>query len=577
MEKPLIINAPIMGIAPSPHLGYGDVRNLDIFTIPGVAKLNYQLVANTVAPLALPKWLVRDTQTYGGAYALDASGVLHKIINNGTITKVVGNVFTVTIASPAVFSAIAHGLLENDTVVLATTGALPTGLTAGTTYHVIATGLTDDAFELSASQGGAAINTSGSQSGAHTFRITTSAHGNGIVLWRDYLFICRDTAIDIYGPLVNIGNSPWTNNWKGNGATKDSALIDSDVLWHPMLVSKFDDKIYGGAGKYVFSLKELTTFSPTGTDGTEYTFTPRALTSLPSDHRIKCLEEQGERLMCGTIVTTAALENNVADIFPWDRSSPNHDTPISIEDFGVHALKTINSILYVLAGFDGKIYSSNGVQTSLVAQLPYSVVNREAGGNIVYYPGAITKHKGRLFFGVGNSGESGGCGVWSLLPTSQGNILNFENTVSTGNAGETNACFIGALISSGYSNLRVGFQENITYGIDDSNNRVSSYAAFFDSPLYNIGTPSDKNKFSQLELLLAKELAANEGIKVQYRLNLTDSWTDVGTYDFATYGAIHSYNDKVDRIKIAEADTIQFRILFSGSGTTPEFKSLILR
>jgi hypothetical protein len=77
-------------------------------------------------------------------------------------------VFTVTIASPGVFSQTAHGLVAGDQVVFSTTGALPTGLTAGTTYYVIAAGLTADAFEVSATEGGSAINTSGSQSGTHT-------------------------------------------------------------------------------------------------------------------------------------------------------------------------------------------------------------------------------------------------------------------------------------------------------------------------------------------------------------------------------------------------------------------------
>lgn len=84
-----------------------------------------------------------------------------------TITAV-GGTFTVTIASPAVFTCTAHGYVANDTVVFSTTGALPTGLTAGTTYYVISTGLGADTFRVSTSQGGAAVNTSGTQSGVHT-------------------------------------------------------------------------------------------------------------------------------------------------------------------------------------------------------------------------------------------------------------------------------------------------------------------------------------------------------------------------------------------------------------------------
>lgn len=75
---------------------------------------------------------------------------------------------TVTIASPAVVSWTAHGLVAGQAVVFTTTGALPTGLTAGTTYYVISAGLATDTFRVSATLGGSAVNTSGSQSGTHT-------------------------------------------------------------------------------------------------------------------------------------------------------------------------------------------------------------------------------------------------------------------------------------------------------------------------------------------------------------------------------------------------------------------------
>ena len=76
--------------------------------------------------------------------------------------------FTVTIASPAVFSYTAHGLTAGDKVTFATTSALPTGLTAGTTYFVISSGLAANAFQVSTTDGGSAVNTSGSQSGTQT-------------------------------------------------------------------------------------------------------------------------------------------------------------------------------------------------------------------------------------------------------------------------------------------------------------------------------------------------------------------------------------------------------------------------
>ena len=73
---------------------------------------------------------------------------------------------TITIATPGVVSWAAHTLQDGDQVILTTTGALPSGLTAGTSYYVV--NAAPGTFQLSATPGGSAINTTGSQSGVHT-------------------------------------------------------------------------------------------------------------------------------------------------------------------------------------------------------------------------------------------------------------------------------------------------------------------------------------------------------------------------------------------------------------------------
>lgn len=75
---------------------------------------------------------------------------------------------TITNASPAVVTWTGHGLVAGQPVVFSTTGSLPTGLTAGTVYYVISAGLTANEFQVSATAGGAAIDTSSAGSGTHT-------------------------------------------------------------------------------------------------------------------------------------------------------------------------------------------------------------------------------------------------------------------------------------------------------------------------------------------------------------------------------------------------------------------------
>lgn len=89
---------------------------------------------------------------------------------------------TVTIATPAVVSWTSHGLAEGAPVIFTTSGALPTGITAGTTYYV---GRSPGAnsFNISTSVANAAagtfVATSGTQSGTHTGTNHTTTRGTG--------------------------------------------------------------------------------------------------------------------------------------------------------------------------------------------------------------------------------------------------------------------------------------------------------------------------------------------------------------------------------------------------------------
>lgn len=100
--------------------------------------------------------------------------------------------FTVTIASPAVFTLTSHNLVVGDRVYLTTTGALPTGLAQNTIYYVSAVP-TSSTFRVSATDGGASINTSGSQSGTHSIYSCPFGLGDGSTTFN--LGDCRGRAL----------------------------------------------------------------------------------------------------------------------------------------------------------------------------------------------------------------------------------------------------------------------------------------------------------------------------------------------------------------------------------------------
>jgi len=97
----------------------------------------------------------------GGLYYWDAT---NGVSTRGVLLNSLGGTATITIASPAVVTSTVL-YTEGAAIKFSTTGALPTGITAGTTYYVYnANGLT---FQL-LTAAGAIVNTSGSQSGTQS-------------------------------------------------------------------------------------------------------------------------------------------------------------------------------------------------------------------------------------------------------------------------------------------------------------------------------------------------------------------------------------------------------------------------
>lgn len=105
--------------------------------------------------------------------------------NQGNQTSTV----TITNATPAVVTYTAHGLTANAPIVFTTDGALPNGLVAGTTYYIASIGtVTADTFNVSATPGGALINTTTAGSGTHTGTVATYVEDsvNNRYLWNYY-------------------------------------------------------------------------------------------------------------------------------------------------------------------------------------------------------------------------------------------------------------------------------------------------------------------------------------------------------------------------------------------------------
>lgn len=212
---------------------------------------------------------------------------------------------TMTIAAPCVVTKALHGLYLGEQINFTTTGALPTGLVAGTSYYVIP--IDDNTFWLATSYAnaiaGTKITTTGTQSGVHTlyrvswndnFNVLTAGYPHPLFQFDLILYIGNQYNIasvddagvfsasvldenveDIIGALINLGDdlltlsnpgsyindsnltrwNTYSNSWSYKDVIKQKgayAFLDSDNYIYVICVSG-DIYLYSGTQLELFS------------------------------------------------------------------------------------------------------------------------------------------------------------------------------------------------------------------------------------------------------------------------------------------------------------------------------------
>ncbi len=165
--------------------------------------------------------------------------VKYKTDQGGPVTAPTTNnakTVTITIASPAVVTSAAHGLVEGQQIELTTTGALPTGLATLTIYFVRY--LTANTYNLSATPQGALINTSGTQSGTHT----ATSRGVMVLFNRQFIDVEGLTVIPTptpaqrgatlpLSPMVTFKDSPYNIGFNVEIYNRSGTRVACDFRW----------------------------------------------------------------------------------------------------------------------------------------------------------------------------------------------------------------------------------------------------------------------------------------------------------------------------------------------------------
>jgi len=162
-----------------------------------------------------------------------------------------GSTFTVTISTPGVLST-SLNLANGTALMLTTTGALPTGLLVGTVYYVVAVSGTQ--FSLAATYNGAAINTTGSQSGVHSFSprgiaLTSLGGGSGVPLIQNFILV-SDSSRFVFAFGCNDYSS----------ATQNPMLVrwsdqESPVTWTPAATNQAGSLLFSHGSEIVTAMQ----------------------------------------------------------------------------------------------------------------------------------------------------------------------------------------------------------------------------------------------------------------------------------------------------------------------------------
>ncbi len=248
-----------------PQYNTGALTNILTETAPGLRNgLVPKLTNNKYANVAYIDPLIRDLEALiadnirkaednfdvtSGA-VVTASGMKNKDRLRYFATKNAVNpsiVVEIKQSSPGIVSLKGHGLEANDKVYLTTTGSLPAGLSAGTpttNLYFVKAPVTPDSFRLSATSGGAAINTTSAGSGVHTLhpalfrtnRFDQSVNGVAlnsvpINMMKQFVSYLRSLTSDAEIVAAIKAAIPMLNNYLANVQNSSSqiSLTDADI------------------------------------------------------------------------------------------------------------------------------------------------------------------------------------------------------------------------------------------------------------------------------------------------------------------------------------------------------------
>lgn len=560
--RDIVIDGWEKGIAPSPYDGIADIRNVNVISIPHEASVGFASTSTTFATVT------------------------------GSVTSADAGTDIIT-ATPST-------TMQNGMAVVFTGGSLPTGITAATTYWVFSVTGGGSTFQIATAPGSSTpVNITATGTGTfatvdmgrplhgaddkngrnylidHNGRVwyydgsyfvftgnttLTNANGNGLVYYQasdgtGYLFAFRNAAID-YMPIASLGT--WTYGW----VTITHTASGTNNIHHAIV--GLDNVVYYTNGAFVSSFYELDgqVFAPG--NGATWDENQDAL-ALPNTEISTWLSQLGTNLMVGG-------QRNF--IYAWDRLSTSFSwsqSPVLLPESNVKRMLTVNNVMYIFMGVRGRIYVTNGTNADLYLKMP----DHLSGTVEPYYTwGAVGTNKNQVYFGVSVTTNGGTAitsygGLWAIDTDTK--ALRLVNKLSYGTYAGYATAYIPITSSGGAgSGFIVGWDSGAsTYGADiGSAAPYTAYESYIDTDIIPVGQYLEKKTFEWVTFLLSKPLVSGEGIKISYRTNLTDSFTQI--QEWTTVGTLSDS----ENINFENVIWVQFRIEMKSTASTPTYTRL---
>lgn len=598
-NKDIVIDGWENGIADSPYQGISDMRCSNIISIPGESSVNFKTTLDT--PVA-----ITGTGTVSSSSAANDTITYTTTNNQQLYNGAVISFSTTTITGVTTFtnyfvSVISTGVAKLYSDFLKTTVVNITSDGTGTFYvvnfgtpkHQIVDGIytyvLDDNGSVWLNNGGSGFFAMGNITKRKVGSTTKTSNGNGLGFYRSpianakgYLFVFRNSSIDYFNDVTGEWHYAWRLDTDGadDGWDYEIGYLNTGVTvnnTHTTIRGQ-GNNLYWCDGAFISSLvanSPTVEFDPT-TPAT-YTYTKQAL-GIDDNDIAQCLTILGNNIYIG---------GNLNAVYSWDRIKYYYDFRILIPENGIKRLLTINTTIYIFAGNRGRIYQTNGSQASLYKKVPDHLSDTVEP----YFTwGDVYSVKNQIYFGIKATNNAGTVinnygGLWAIDADTK--AIRISNKLSYDSYENYVSCLtINNSVTSGIA-LYSGWGTTTTYTMNDNGNTYtyylggidkpstspySNYETYADSDMIPIATYLQNKTFEQVEFKLTKPMVSGEGVKIQYRTHITDTFVDVFETLYSATVENNSQNmSGFSTVNWENVQWLQLRILSKSTSTTPSY------